>query len=324
MPRSTLAHDRSAFFAMLARRYGRGMNLPGSPARPLLPAWLRVIAATLAFMLAAMSTAVAFLIPSVREAFNSGDAETHIWAALAIWPLALVAYLSLSAILTRVIDRAPLSLLGLRLTWRALAALAVGTAVSVLIALAVAALAAAALPAAPDATLAATADTLAHIPLGLLLAYLVARSYVLQGIGEEVLMRGYLMASLRARPRLAILISAIAFTLPHLMSQGGQTSLLGHIVYLAVPFGFSLSAAAIGIAFRSVWGAVGIHGGFHIGLAVAAVAGLADLTTPILLLFGLLHAVVGLAILSRVSPERWAEISRRGPYAAKEAAIAER
>ncbi|WP_246956029.1 hypothetical protein [Brachybacterium sp. Marseille-Q7125] len=45
------------------------------------------------------------------------------------------------------------------------------------------------------------------------------------------------MTSLARRPRLAVIIAAIAFTIPHLASSGGQQSALQHVLYLAVPYG---------------------------------------------------------------------------------------
>src|SRR5699024_12769186 len=41
-----------------------------------------------------------------------------------------------------------------------------------------------------------------------MVAFLVLRAFVLQGIGEEVLFRGYLMQSLRRRPVIAVLVAA--------------------------------------------------------------------------------------------------------------------
>lgn len=72
------------------------------------------------------------------------------------------------------------------------------------------------------------------------------------------------MQSLRSRPVLAVLGAAVVFTIPHLLSQGGQEKLGERFAYLAIPFGFALTAGVLGVALRSVWAAVGIHGGLHV------------------------------------------------------------
>lgn len=82
--------------------------------------------------------------------------------------------------------------------------------------------------------------------------------------GLELLCRGYLMQSLRSRPVLAVLGAAVVFTIPHLLSQGGQEKLGERFAYLAIPFGSALTAGVLGVALRSVWAAVGVHGGLHV------------------------------------------------------------
>lgn len=109
----------------------------------------------------------------------------------------------------------------------------------------------------------------AQIPLGLIVGPVVIQAFVLQGFPEELLVRGVLLGTLRRRPILAIVVSTLAFTVIHLVSQGGQQSPLEHVLYLTVPFGFSLLAVGVLLWTRSLWAAVGVHGGFHIGNAVA-------------------------------------------------------
>ena len=70
----------------------------------------------------------------------------------------------------------------------------------------------------------------------------LARSYVFQGIGEEAIMRGYLLQSFSDRPTRAVWVSVIVFTIPHIISRGGQQNVLERVIYLAIPFGFALAA----------------------------------------------------------------------------------
>ena len=130
-------------------------------------------------------------------------------------------------------------------------------------------------------------------------------------------MRGYLMSSLSARPRAAVWIAAVAFTVPHLQSDGGQQGWLQHLIYLALPFGFSVSAGYLAILTRSVWAAVGIHGGFHLGTVVLVILGL-DIGSPVLwIVLGSAHLVAGLLLSRRIPSERWEEVAALGPYAAR-------
>ncbi|MCG7426383.1 CPBP family intramembrane metalloprotease [Helcobacillus massiliensis] len=297
---------------------------PSPTVQPRLPMWVRILLTLAVFAAApAAPMLVLALLPDAHADFVGADDAAHMRIALLVWPLALVVFVGGSMALVRWADRRPVGDLGLRPGPRALIALVVGTAVSVAIAAAATAgwllvepvLASPAGPAtAEEAALGAPA-ALAQIPAWLLLAYILVRSFVLQGIGEEVLMRGYLLQSLRSRPRRAVFIAAVVFTLPHLGSSGGQQGLIGHLSYLTIPFGFSLTAAALGILLRSVWAAAGIHGGFHLGMAVLGVGG-APLTSPwMFLILGAAHVLVGLVLLTRVSPARWAEVAVHGPYA---------
>jgi membrane protease YdiL (CAAX protease family) len=102
-----------------------------------------------------------------------------------------------------------------------------------------------------------------------LIAYL-AQAFLLQAIPEELLFRGWLLSSLRARPGVAIVASTLAFTAIHLVSSGGQQNLAERFVYLALPLGFSLLAVGLLLWSGSLWAAVGVHGGFHVGMAVVA------------------------------------------------------
>jgi len=105
-------------------------------------------------------------------------------------------------------------------------------------------------------------------PLWAVIAIALARAFLLQGIPEELIWRGYVMQTLRTPPVVTAYISAGGFAVLHLASQGGQQNLLERLLYLAVPFGFGLLAAALVIRTGSLWSAVGVHGGFHVATTI--------------------------------------------------------
>ena len=87
-----------------------------------------------------------------------------------------------------------------------------------------------------------------------------------------------------------------------------------HRLYLALPFGFAVTAAYLSLTMRSVWAGIGIHGGFHLCNFFIQV----NPSTPppvMWVVTGLAFSAVGLLIASRISQERWAEIAARGPFA---------
>lgn len=128
-------------------------------------------------------------------------------------------------------------------------------------------------------------------------------AFVLQGIGEELLFRGYLMQNLRLRPVGAVVGAAVAFAIPHLISQGGQEGIWGHIAYLAIPFGFGLLAGALAIRFNSLWAAIGVHAGFHLANTLADALGIRADGNTIFILMGALFTVAGIAVFYTLPQE---------------------
>lgn len=104
----------------------------------------------------------------------------------------------------------------------------------------------------------------------LLIVYFLGLAFVQQGIPEELLFRGMLLWRLRDRPILAVVVTTLAFTVIHLVSNGGQQSVAEHVLYLAQPLGFALLAVGLLLWTGSLWAAVGVHGGFHVGNYLAA------------------------------------------------------
>lgn len=123
------------------------------------------------------------------------------------------------------------------------------------------------------------------------------------------------MQSLRSRPVLAVLGTAVVFTIPHLLSQGGQEKLGERFAYLAIPFGFALTAGVLGVALRSVWAAVGIHGGLHVANTPVSEPGLSVDGPAQWILIGALFTLLAVLIGLRLPRERWVEVRDRGPCA---------
>lgn len=106
------------------------------------------------------------------------------------------------------------------------------------------------------------------LPLWAMVLYVVTRSYALQGLPEELLYRGWLFHLTLRRPLLTLTWTTAAFTIIHLISQGGQQTVLDRVLYLAIPLGFGALGGALVLLTRSLWAAVGVHGGFHVAQTV--------------------------------------------------------
>lgn len=285
-----------------AQAPGRGHRLPG---------WARVLLAVVATALSAFSVILPTLIPGVLDKVQGPEATatTALIVIMIIWAPALPCYLLTSFLLTRYVDRRPPAVLGLRLSARSMAGLLGATALAAAVVLLVRVVVHMSGGGQPvDANPGGA-------PLALVIAYGLARAFLLQGIGEEVLWRGYVLQSLSARPKRALWVSVLVFTAMHLISQGGQDGALDRVLYLIPTFGFALLAGCLALWTRSVWPAIGIHGGFHTGHVVATVAGVNSLSIPQEVAVGLIMTVLALVVVTRITPQRWAEIAQRGPYA---------
>lgn len=113
----------------------------------------------------------------------------------------------------------------------------------------------------------------AGIPLLLVVAYGLARAYLLQGIQEEWWFRGFAFRGGESRPWLVLVVTTVVFTLMHLTASGGQQSPAERVLYLVLPLGMGLWAGAERWCTGTVWGAVGIHGGIHTGLIAPTLLG---------------------------------------------------
>ena len=159
----------------------------------------------------------------------------------------------------RFVDRRPLRLAGLSLNRWTLPMLALGIVVVVGLDWAVLELLRLANLTQPTAVPPMTGN------VGVAIYFALLYGFAAQGFPEEVIFRGYLMSTLVPRGPWALsLWSSGTFGILHLLSNGGQTSILERFIYLIQPFGFAFLACALVIVSRNLWVAVGIHGGDHI------------------------------------------------------------
>lgn len=279
---------------------------------PRLPIWARALLPTVLFLPLALAGSILMIIPGYAGLLDRLDA-VGVAAYAPYAGVVLAAYVLASWTLLRWVDRRPLSALGLRFGRRAVLGLIAGYGIAQAAAL-LAGWATQALGIARTMEVAAPDAQASSVPVIAMLVLLFLRAFVLQGIGEEVLFRGYLLQSLRRWPVLGVVIAAVAFTIPHLASGGGQQSMLEHLLYLAMPFGFAISAGFLAIALRSVWAAVGIHGGFHLATFGVAVVGVAAEGPAVWIAIGLLHVAAGIVIAVCLPARRWAEVREFGPF----------
>lgn len=95
-----------------------------------------------------------------------------------------------------------------------------------------------------------------------------------QGFPEELLWRGYGLATMRLRPLTAVIVSALAFGSMHLLSIGGQQNVAEQVIYLIGPISFGLLAGVMAVSFRSIWPAVGVHFGHHLAYYLGSLFGM--------------------------------------------------
>ena len=136
-----------------------------------------------------------------------------------------------------------------------------------------------------------------HGPAWLMIVESFSIAFLLQGIPEEIIWRGWLFSSL-GETRFAAASSVLGFTVLHLLSQVGQQNLLEHITYLALPCGFAVTAMIVRIVSGSTWSAIGVHGGFHLVNYYVAESLHLPVGSITWILQGVIWAVVGLLILA--------------------------
>lgn len=93
-------------------------------------------------------------------------------------------------------------------------------------------------------------------------------AFILQGFPEELIFRGWMMQAMRTRPWRAWMASSLAFGVIHVLSSGGQQNMAERVLYVVHALAFGAAAGALLMALRSLWVAVGIHGGLHVAYAL--------------------------------------------------------
>jgi hypothetical protein len=205
------------------------------------------------------------LIPAARDAFG-GSSPLGFVLGVVLQALVLTLVVLATGAWMRWIERRPLRDAGWRWSRRSVLWLLLGVLVAASSLVAVVALLPSTGPVVPEDELPG-----GGAPVVLVLLYLLGQAFLQQAIPEELLFRGWLLSTLRARPVIAVVVTTLAFTAIHLVSSGGQQSPIEHVLYLALPFGFSLLAVGLLLWTGSLWAAAGVHGGFHVGNAVAVV-----------------------------------------------------
>lgn len=130
-----------------------------------------------------------------------------------------------------------------------------------------------------------------------LIFYVLVRAFILQGLPEELLYRGWFFALTRHRPWLTFWWTTVAFTVIHLVSSGGQQSAVDHLYYLALPLGMGMLAGAVVLWRGSMWWAVGTHGGMHVCLPIAMLVVPVPQGPVVWLIYGAAQAATGAVVL---------------------------
>ena len=98
------------------------------------------------------------------------------------------------------------------------------------------------------------------------LGVLLVSGLVAQGFHEELVFRGYVLTTLSGR-RLGpvVAISAASFGVLHVLSESPLSGLGGRLAWVAMATAMGVLFSLLRLASRSLWTAVGAHGGFHLG-----------------------------------------------------------
>ena len=281
---------------------------PLEPASPVLPPRLglgplgvvvRVVVAIGILMFANFAAGLVPLaltvIPGAVEIFG-GSSPWGFAFAFVLQLLVLGIVVVAARFWMRWVERAPLRAAGWRWGRRSVVWLLLGIVVAAGSVFAVVALLPQTAPVLDDSAFVGD-QSVTPLMVALLIVYYLGLAFVQQGIPEELLFRGMLLWSLRERPALAVAVTTLAFTVIHLVSNGGQQSAGEHVLYLALPFGFALLAVGMLLWTGSLWAAIGVHGGFHVGnyLAVGFLPQVDPVTSW--LAIGGVQAVLGLVLV---------------------------
>ncbi|MGC3952884.1 MAG: type II CAAX endopeptidase family protein [Propionicimonas sp.] len=226
------------------------------------------------------------------RAGNWGLALLKLTGPMLSVPLTALALLWLA---TRFLDRRPFRVTGIRVDRRTLPALLLGVGVSLAVVVPASVLLGrlGLVPVYPDNTTA---------PLWVVVVNILMMGFVMQGIPEEFVWRGWLTQSVGGSQQRQALIAATFFGLAHIVSNGGHASWWEGAIYVLDAAAFGYAAAALYFATGSLWGAVGIHGGLHLANYLAQTLGGGEGWTLNLVQITL-YLLIGAAVMRRL-PER--------------------
>jgi membrane protease YdiL (CAAX protease family) len=97
-------------------------------------------------------------------------------------------------------------------------------------------------------------------------------AFLVQGVPEEVLFRGYLVRTSADRLPVwgVVVVSSVLFGALHILSRSDADTSAERVLFAVMAVGLGASATAARLAAGSVWAAVGVHGGFHVTTFVLA------------------------------------------------------
>ena len=257
---------------------------------------LRIVIAVAMMFACALAPSLLSQIPAIQSFLLAhphpqGNADDVVMAVfmLLFYGVATILVLMLCYALRRTLDRGRRVSLHLRLDRRALLWMVGMVLVAIAVNLAVAGIVHA-------LGLAGGNEGMPNGPWWFIAAAIFSQGFLLQGIPEEIIWRGWLFSSL-GETRFAAVSSVLVFTVLHLISQGGQQNLLDHIIYLTIPCGFAVAALIVRMVSGSTWAAIGVHGGFHVADDLLTDRLQLPVGSVTWVLQGLIWAAVGLLIL---------------------------
>ncbi len=280
-----------------------GTPAPPAPAGrpPLATPALRWPVVLLRILLAVAATVSSYLllliIPSLPGMDPPPDALAGNWGLAMLkqaGPILTVPLLSIVAVilLTRFVDRRPLRVTGLALDARTVPALLIGTAISLVVVV----------PAAVLLTrlqLIAAPGGFGSQPLWVVVTSSLLLGFGMQGFPEEYVWRGWLTQSIGGSPWRQAGISSVGFGVIHIASNGGHSAWWQGAIYVVAAGSFGFAAAALYFATGSLWAAVGIHGGLHLGTLCAVLLGGGE-GWPLMLFLIAAYLLIGVAIMRRL------------------------
>jgi membrane protease YdiL (CAAX protease family) len=139
----------------------------------------------------------------------------------------------------------------------------------------------------------------ANEPVWVAVVYVLVLGYVMQGLTEEFVWRGWLSQSIGGGRHRQAVITSIGFGLIHILSNGGHANFWEGAVYVTSAAAFGYAACALYFATGSIWAAVGIHGGLHLANYLAQSLGGGE-GWPLELVQIALYGLIGFAVMRRL------------------------